>query len=96
MMRDFVINVVNYGRKGFSFDFINYIAFMSTRSIYLVQEHVFFVVVNVELRMVFIAMQLRRERIAERMKGLQELVPNANKVNMLSICFNVSNTSTVY
>jgi hypothetical protein len=25
-------------------------------------------------------MQLRRERIAERMKSLQELVPNANKV----------------
>ena len=25
--------------------------------------------------------QLRRERIAERMKALQELVPNANKVN---------------
>lgn len=24
--------------------------------------------------------QLRRERIAERMKSLQELVPNANKV----------------
>lgn len=24
--------------------------------------------------------QLRRERIAERMKGLQELVPNGNKV----------------
>ena len=26
--------------------------------------------------------QLRRERIAERMKALQELVPNANKVNI--------------
>jgi hypothetical protein len=25
--------------------------------------------------------QLRRERIAERMKALQELVPNANKVS---------------
>jgi hypothetical protein len=25
-------------------------------------------------------MQLRRERIAERMKALQELVPSANKV----------------
>ena len=25
-------------------------------------------------------MQLRRERIAERMKSLQELVPNTNKV----------------
>lgn len=25
-------------------------------------------------------LQLRRERIAERMKALQELVPNANKV----------------
>jgi hypothetical protein len=27
--------------------------------------------------------QLRRERIAERMKALQELVPNANKVRKL-------------
>jgi hypothetical protein len=27
-------------------------------------------------------MQLRRERIAERMKSLQELVPNANKVGI--------------
>ena len=26
-------------------------------------------------------LQLRRERIAERMKALQELVPNANKVD---------------
>jgi hypothetical protein len=26
-------------------------------------------------------LQLRRERIAERMKALQELVPNANKVS---------------
>lgn len=32
-------------------------------------------------------LQLRRERIAERMKALQELVPNANKVdqNFLSL-----------
>lgn len=28
-----------------------------------------------------VLLQLRRERIAERMKALQELVPNANKVN---------------
>ena len=26
--------------------------------------------------------QLRRERIAERMKSLQELVPNGNKVSL--------------
>jgi hypothetical protein len=31
--------------------------------------------------------QLRRERIAERMKALQELVPNANKVLQISISF---------
>lgn len=31
--------------------------------------------------MVFDVSQLRRERIAERMKALQELVPNANKVS---------------
>lgn len=30
---------------------------------------------------VVVLLQLRRERIAERMKALQELVPNANKVN---------------
>lgn len=30
-------------------------------------------------------MQLRRERIAERMKALQELVPSANKVSGPSI-----------
>ena len=29
-------------------------------------------------------LQLRRERIAERMKALQELVPNANKVDQFS------------
>jgi len=29
---------------------------------------------------VFPVLQLRRERIAEGMKALQELVPNANKV----------------
>jgi hypothetical protein len=31
----------------------------------------------------FVSMQLRRERIAERMRALQELVPNTNKVIML-------------
>lgn len=31
--------------------------------------------------------QLRRERIAERMKALQELVPNANKVNFSCLIF---------
>lgn len=30
--------------------------------------------------------QLRRERIAERMKALQELVPNSNKVIDVDIC----------
>jgi hypothetical protein len=34
--------------------------------------------------------QLRRERIAERMKALQELVPNGNKVNFYSIHFQFS------
>lgn len=34
-------------------------------------------------------MQLRRERIAERMRALQELVPNTNKVIMLSILVHV-------
>jgi hypothetical protein len=29
-------------------------------------------------------LQLRRERIAERMKALQELVPNANKVRSIA------------
>jgi hypothetical protein len=32
------------------------------------------------LKCVRAILQLRRERIAERMKSLQELVPNANKV----------------
>jgi hypothetical protein len=31
----------------------------------------------------FVPLQLRRERIAERMRALQELVPNTNKVIML-------------
>lgn len=31
------------------------------------------------------SMQLRRERIAERMKALQELVPSANKVSAFSV-----------
>lgn len=31
-----------------------------------------------------VGVQLRRERIAERMKALQELVPNANKVSETS------------
>jgi hypothetical protein len=32
----------------------------------------------------FVLLQLRRERIAERMRALQELVPNTNKVIILS------------
>lgn len=32
-------------------------------------------------------LQLRRERIAERMKALQELVPNANKVCQIFLSF---------
>ena len=31
------------------------------------------------------SMQLRRERIAENMKALQELVPSANKVSAFSV-----------
>lgn len=30
-------------------------------------------------------MQLRREKIAERMKSLQELIPNSNKVLLLLV-----------
>lgn len=36
---------------------------------------------------VFLSWQLRRERIAERMKALQELVPDANKVFILCDCW---------
>ena len=31
-------------------------------------------------------MQNRREKIADRMKNLQELVPNSNKVHTYSVC----------
>lgn len=34
------------------------------------------------LSVFFFGLQLRRERIADRMKALQELVPNANKVGL--------------
>ena len=34
-------------------------------------------------------MQNRRERIAERMKALQELVPDSNKVIELALCLNL-------
>jgi hypothetical protein len=37
-------------------------------------------VVLISFPVVVTVLQLRRERIAERMKALQELVPNANKV----------------
>lgn len=35
-------------------------------------------------------MQLRREKIAERMKNLQELVPNSNKVGSCFLSHHVS------
>lgn len=47
-----------------------------------------FVLACIFLRRVLL--QLRRERIAERMKALQELVPNANKVIILFFFFFVT------
>lgn len=35
--------------------------------------------------LVFLLPQLRRERIAERIRALQELVPGVNKVRILSL-----------
>jgi hypothetical protein len=45
----------------------------------------------------FDLLQLRRERIAERMRALQELVPNTNKVLMLHTCrcYYIGEDSTV-
>ena len=35
--------------------------------------------------LLFVCFQLRRERIAERMKALQELVPNSNRLDKSSM-----------
>ena len=44
---------------------------------------------SVSLTLAARSLQLRRERIAERMKALQELVPNANKVRQIFSCLSL-------
>ena len=53
--------------------------------------HMFFSYAYCFFNLGMVCLQLRRERIAERMKALQELVPNANKVdqNLLSFLLSI-------
>jgi hypothetical protein len=44
---------------------------------------------SVSLTLAARSLQLRRERITERMKALQELVPNANKVRQIFSCLSL-------
>lgn len=72
----------------FCFQFLSY--FSATFVIFTGFSVFFF---NIEMcRLKTKCVQLRRERIAERMKALQELVPNANKVTHTSPLSSSSNT----
>lgn len=60
---------------------VNFVGFVGNSVVVVVGSIFGFVALIICFLFAFV--QLRRERIAERMKALQELVPNANKVFFL-------------